>query len=137
MRWLKVLWRVCCNGLTVKKCFKLCWNVAEKHDAGNSPTIYGCSFLLLLSLWSRLASKVVWKRLHACYILCFFSFPLPLGKWVPQPFNRLTSFVQFVCLEVNLYYWMSDWIHRYRKSVLFLLKHSMELILNLNEANLN
>ena len=62
------------------------------------------SCLFLLFLWSRSALKVVWKRLHMCSILCFFSFPLPLGpasSSLTQPLFFSMCSVQFSCSVVS------------------------------------
>ena len=54
------------------------------------------SCLFLLFLWSRSALKVVWKCLHVCSILCFFSFPLPLG-----PASSSLSLFSSVCVQFS------------------------------------
>ena len=59
-------------------------------------------------LWSRSALKEVWKSLHVCSILCFFSFPLPLGpasSSLTQPLFFSMCSDQFSCSVVSDSLW--------------------------------
>ena len=105
--WLKIVWGVCCNVFAVKSVSSSAEMLLKSMVLVTvQQSMVAHSGLLLLSLWSRLALKVVWKRFHMCSIVCFF-FLLPLAPHFPS-LAPSTSFVQCVYLKANFYYWISD-----------------------------
>lgn len=120
----KVFWRVCCNGFAVKKCFKLCWNVAEKHGAGNSSTIRGCSFLPTFTLPLKQVSVEGGMEKPACVFNSLFLLlpsppgPRPSPPSLAQPLLFSMCNLKLICTTGYLT-GATD-----TESVLFLLKHS-------------
>lgn len=54
-------------------CLELCWSVAERHGAGNSSTIRGCSFLPTPPPLKQVSIE---GGMEACMRVQLSSFPL-------------------------------------------------------------
>ena len=124
-----VVWGVCCNGFAVKSVS----NSAEKHGAGNSSTIRGCSFLPTFTLPLKQVSNEGGMEKPACVFSSLFLLLPPPGPppSLAQPLLFSMCNLKLICTTGYLT-GATD-----TESVLFLLKHSMELTLNLNKTNLN
>lgn len=132
-------WDVYCSGVTVikkKKEKKKSFQTAEMLlknmvlvTVQQSVAAHSC--LLFTFPQSRLALKVALISLHACSIFFLFSLPPPHLPSLAQPLLFSMCNLKLICTTGYLT-GATD-----TESVLFLLKHSMELTLNLNKTNLN